>query len=413
MINELKGVFREWESLLVEADVGGLVKKISGQIVAHGGVPYIVGGAVRDGLMPDAPESKDIDFVVQGLELDKLARILKHLGQVDLVGKSFGVLKLTMDGFDFDIAIPRTAETKTGDGHQDFQVTTDVNASIEDDLGRRDFTFNAIAKSPTGDLIDPYGGAADLRNKVVRAVGDPIERFQEDPLRILRAIQFATRFGFTIHPQTAMAIKSNVNKLLSVSKERVLMEFEKAWTKGLADMNVLTKLLHELGIGRFLFGASFDPIPLEMKSTDAEEKRKALFIAFFINGGKFENMKPDNELKLLVTLAKMVREEVPIWEWGKKHHRDHLKFIADVFELLAVPAQNQAFERQGAALKEKLKKPIDPKELSISGLDLKEPDIGLYGPALGDMLKRVLQAVQEGQLKNNKVEIIEFVKKNL
>lgn len=413
MINELRGVLNEWESLIVEAEIGGLVKKISGQIVAHGGVPYVVGGAVRDGLMPDAPPSKDIDFVVQGLELDKLARILKHLGKVDMVGKSFGVIKLTMDGFDFDIAIPRVGETKTGDKHQDFEVTTDVNASIEDDLGRRDFTFNAIAKSPTGDLIDPYGGASDLRNKVVRAVGDPNERFQEDPLRMLRAIQFATRFGFTIHPQTAQAIKQNVNKLLSVSKERVLMEFEKAWTKGLADMNVLTKLLYDLGIGSFLFGSGFNPIPLELKTSDMDEKRKALFVAFFVNGGKFENMKPDNELKLLVTLAKLVRDEVPIWEWGKKHYRDHLKFIADLFVELAKPAQNGAFERQGERLKETLKKPIDPKELQISGLDLKEPEIGLYGPQLGDMLKRILQAVQEGQLKNSKTEIIEFVKENL
>lgn len=363
MLIELTRVFDEWESILCEVEVSGLVKKISGQIVAHGGVPYVVGGAVRDGLIPGAPASKDVDFVVQGLELDKLARILSGLGKVDQVGKSFGVIKLTMDGFDFDIAIPRTAETKTGDKHKDFEVQTDINASVEDDLGRRDFTFNAIAKSPTGDLIDPYGGQPDLQNKVVRAVGDPIERFREDPLRILRAIQFATRFGFTIHPQTARAIKQSVAQgaLLSVAKERVLMEFEKAWTKGQADADTFIKLLHDLGIGVYLFGRSFRPIPLTTKLKDAAEKRKAMFIAFFINGGNVQNIRPDNDLMLALSLAKLVRDDVPIWEWGKKHYRDTLKFIADLFVELSSSADNKAFARQGEKLKETLKNPSTQK----------------------------------------------------
>ena len=146
--------------------------------------------------MPDTPPSKDVDFLIRGLTLKNIADALAPLGKVSEVGQAFGVVTATIDGEEFDFAIPRTSETKTGDKHTDFEVVTDPSASVESDLGRRDFTINAIAKDSGGRIIDLFGGLEDLQNKVIRAVGDPDSRFKEDPLRMLRAIQFAARFGF-------------------------------------------------------------------------------------------------------------------------------------------------------------------------------------------------------------------------
>ena len=204
------------------------IKKIQDALKQAGGESFIVGGAVRDSLMPDVPESKDVDFVVTGLSLEDISRILSPLGKVDQVGAAFGVVIAKIDGEDFDIAIPRTGETKTGDGHGDFDVTTDPNASVESDLQRRDFTINAMAKDSEGNIIDQFGGVEDLKNKIIRAVGEPEERFNEDPLRMLRALQFAVRFGFTIEPKTAAAIKKLSAKFKTISEERILGEFKKA-----------------------------------------------------------------------------------------------------------------------------------------------------------------------------------------
>ena len=95
------------------------IKKIQDTLAHAGGVSYITGGAVRDSLIPGTPESKDIDFIVTGLTLDEIAEVLAPLGSINQVGKSFGVVIANIDGEDFDIAIPRTGETKTGEGHAD------------------------------------------------------------------------------------------------------------------------------------------------------------------------------------------------------------------------------------------------------------------------------------------------------
>ena len=199
--------------VLFEAINPETIEKIESALIGAGAESYIVGGAVRDELLPNTPSSKDIDFLVRNLELNQIANTLSHLGKVKEVGQAFGVVTATIDGEEFDFAIPRTAETKTGEKHTEFDVVTDPKAPIEADLGRRDFTINALAKDSNGNIIDLFGGQEDLQNRIIRAVGDPNERFKEDPLRMLRAIQFATRFDFDIEQNTAKAIQKNIDKL--------------------------------------------------------------------------------------------------------------------------------------------------------------------------------------------------------
>jgi len=197
-------------------------------ILARGRV-YEVGGAVRDRYLSKANATKDRDYLVTGVPYDELTRILKEHGRVDLVGRSFGVIKFTEfrreTAYTFDISLPRK-EHSTGIGHKDFDVNFNPSLPVEDDLARRDFTINAMALAlDTDELIDPFGGMVDLENKILRMTSP--RSFEEDPLRMLRAIQFAARFNFQIEVGTFEALRTHAALILSVSAERIADELTK------------------------------------------------------------------------------------------------------------------------------------------------------------------------------------------
>jgi putative nucleotidyltransferase with HDIG domain len=209
----------------------GLSDKLVQEILRQGKL-YEVGGAVRDFLL-SGKETEEKDYLVTGIPLEELTALLKPYGKVDLVGKSFGVIKFTpfskSERITYDIALPRK-EYSTGLGHKDFQVQFDHTLKVEDDLARRDFTINAIAKEvATGRLIDPFNGQKDLQKKIIRQVFP--EAFLEDPLRMLRAVQFAARFEFEIEPETFEALKRNAHLITSVSPERIQDELNKLLSK--------------------------------------------------------------------------------------------------------------------------------------------------------------------------------------
>jgi tRNA nucleotidyltransferase/poly(A) polymerase len=376
------------------------IKKIQDAVSQAGGESYVTGGAVRDSLMPEVPESKDVDFIVTGLPLEQIAQVLAPLGKVSQVGKSFGVVIANIDGEDFDIAIPRTGETKTGEGHGDFDVTTDPNASVESDLQRRDFTMNAMAKDSQGKIIDLYGGQEDIKNKVIRTVGDPMERFSEDPLRMLRALQFATRFGFTIEPKTAEAIKKLSEKFKTISEERILGEFKKAWTKGKRDAGLFIKLLQELGVGETLFGSDFQPQAVEIDG-DATALANGNFVAFFLQGGDPAALKPSNEMVKHLELAKAaLAGEKGVWEFGGKD-KDKLPLVAQVLK---------SFDKEAAAKIEKaMTLPMTPKELAVGGGDLMS--LGLKGPQIGQAQQEIMRAIHSGEIQNEPEDIEDFLRR--
>jgi tRNA nucleotidyltransferase (CCA-adding enzyme) len=178
----------------------------------------VVGGAVRDALL--GLEPKDIDIEVYGAPYDELTELLSKFGRVDLVGKSFGVVKL--GGIDF--SIPRR-ESKSGPHHRDFQTTFDPSITPEQAAARRDFTINALAYDPIRDeVLDFFGGREDLQNRVLRATSPA---FAEDPLRVLRGMQFACRFDLTIDPATAEMCRSIVGEYTTLARERISEEFMK------------------------------------------------------------------------------------------------------------------------------------------------------------------------------------------
>lgn len=200
---------------------------------------FLVGGIIRDTLLKRA--SKDYDFVVRNVPLKKLQPFLASLGWVDLVGKTFGVLKFLPQGAKdiepIDIALPRTEHALLTGGYRDVKVQSDPRLPIEQDLQRRDFTINALAFNITnGELIDRFGGLKDLRDKKIRCVGQPAERFREDYSRMLRAIRFACQLDFQIEPKTWAAVKKMAPKINSqwengyiVPRETIAKELVKSF----------------------------------------------------------------------------------------------------------------------------------------------------------------------------------------
>jgi tRNA nucleotidyltransferase (CCA-adding enzyme) len=191
----------------------------------------IVGGYVRDihlGLRP-----KDADIEVYGVPPADLNRLLERMfGKTKDVGEAFGIIKVPLgDGLELDVSIPRR-ESKAGKGHTGFLIDSDPSLSIQEAARRRDFTVNAMALDPvSGVIYDPFGGLEDIQSKTLR-VTDP-ERFQDDPLRVLRAMQFAARLEFTVEPESARLMRQMVERgdLGELSKERITGEIEKLLLK--------------------------------------------------------------------------------------------------------------------------------------------------------------------------------------
>jgi putative nucleotidyltransferase with HDIG domain len=181
---------------------------------------YMVGGSVRDEIMGLMPV--DFDFATP-LSPEEIETAIRDSGRRPyLVGKKFGTVGVKIEGQMIEITTFRTEKYIAGSRKPEVQFVRDINV----DLSRRDFTINAIAKRD-GRYIDPFGGINDIKHKVIRAVGNPTERFKEDPLRMLRAVRFAVQLKFTIETVTERKIKKLAYKILDISKERWMIEMDK------------------------------------------------------------------------------------------------------------------------------------------------------------------------------------------
>ena len=199
------------------------VLKIARCVREAGGRAFLVGGCVRDGLL--GRDSGDFDMEVFGVEPGVLRVALEKDFRLDLVGLSFGVLKI--HGHDIDVSLPRR-ESKRGIGHKGFYIDSDPSLSLAEAASRRDFTVNAIYQDPlTGEYHDPYGGRGDLGRRVLRHVSG---KFSEDPLRVLRGMQFIARFGLTPAPETVEICRSMT--IEDLPPERLFGEWKKLLLKG-------------------------------------------------------------------------------------------------------------------------------------------------------------------------------------
>jgi tRNA nucleotidyltransferase (CCA-adding enzyme) len=214
--------------------------------ILDAGELYRVGGAVRDELMGMPDDVHDTDFLVRGIAPEALEELLDRFGRLELVGKSFGVYKFVPRGQHevFDIAFPRR-ERSSGPGHRDFVVGWDWTMDVADDLNRRDFTINSMARDVRdGRLIDPQGGQRDLEDRILR-MNFP-GAFEEDPLRILRGVRFAVHFGLAVDPATSAAMEGNAALLETLSAERIQDELTKMLKQSERPSDAFL-MMHDLG----------------------------------------------------------------------------------------------------------------------------------------------------------------------
>lgn len=190
--------------------------EIAKKIEKAGGRLYLVGGAIRDKFL--GKEEYDKDYCVTGLTDEEFIKVFP---QAIIKGKSFKVYQIDKK----EIALARK-EIKTGKTHKDFKIETNKNILLEEDLERRDITINSIAQDVlTKEIIDPFGGIKDLKDKIIRATS---KRFVEDPLRVYRVARFAAKLEFKVEEETIKMMRSIKEELKYLPKERVFMEFKKA-----------------------------------------------------------------------------------------------------------------------------------------------------------------------------------------
>jgi tRNA nucleotidyltransferase (CCA-adding enzyme) len=226
-----------------------IIQTISNELQKQNAKAIVVGGSVRDHFL-ELP-IKDYDIEVYGLErMEQLEEVLGEYGSVNLVGKSFGVLKFTYEGEEYDFSFPRS-ESKVGEGHRGFDVEVDGSMSFKKAARRRDFTVNALGYDVEEKrFIDPFNGLNDIKQKKLRHIDD--DTFVEDPLRVYRAIQFCARFGYVLADETFSLCKHMVDAgmLEELPKERIYNEFTKLLLKA-EKPSLGFELMLELGILRY------------------------------------------------------------------------------------------------------------------------------------------------------------------
>ena len=249
---------------------------------------FLVGGIVRDYFLEK--KSKDIDIIVRLIDEKQLMSVLEKFGKVDKVGESFGVVKFLPNQVKLDepidIAFPRfdrkaTEEEKQAQIKEFGKVTgrgivtdSDPMLSIEDDLERRDFTINSVAMALNGTIVDPFNGMQDLKDGIIRATS-PLA-FSEDPLRMMRAVQFASRFDFIIEEGTWKMILDNKEQIKDISGERTHDELVKIFEKG--DIQLGLELFEKSGLRSEIFPGVLNNILVKINRTDIKTIEDFFFI---------------------------------------------------------------------------------------------------------------------------------------
>lgn len=223
-----------------------ILKVISKQLHKKDAKAIVVGGAVRDHFLKLS--IKDYDIEVYGLKtMKELEIILCKYGSVNFVGKSFGVLKFMSEDREYDFSFPRL-ESKIAKGHRGFDVKVDGYLNFEVASKRRDFTINAMGYDiEDNTFLDPFNGMKDMKIKMINHIDD--KTFMEDPLRVYRAVQFCSRFGYDLADDTFLLCKKMVKKgmLEELAKERIYIEFTKLLLKS-TKPSIGLNLMKELGI---------------------------------------------------------------------------------------------------------------------------------------------------------------------
>ncbi len=387
-----------------------LSPNVRSAIIDKGGKIYQIGGVVRDEMLGKV--SKDLDLLVVGIDIKELGKIIEPFGKVNLVGKSFGVLKFKPEGSseEIDISVPRIDEKSTGKGHKDFEIKLGKGISLEQDQLRRDFWMNAMSKDiETGEVHDMGGrGKLDIENRVVRMINP--QAFQDDPLRMLRAVQFAARFNFKIEPKTYKEIKNNAKLIKTVSAERFHEEFVKMFTKSTKPSYGI-KLMIELGLMKFLFPqvrkvsglvdkipkANFPAFLAVMLKDLGNQAGKAAQKVMRVSNNDAESI---DEIVRVMTNKKIQpssKNEFAVVKWVENLN----PYVIDSIDGYLQTVKSQTIANLFRDMKRK-GKPTNRKELVVDGRDI--IGIGIKGPKVGKVLDWALEySIRKGNQDKEKL----------
>ncbi len=359
-------------------------KKVINMLEASGYEAFAVGGMVRDTLMSKAATDYDITTIALPQEIKA---VFKGFAVIE-TGIRHGTVTVIVDKTPFEITTYRKENGYNDNRHPDnVEFVTD----IEEDLSRRDFTINAIAFSEIKGMVDPYCGVEDIKNRVIRAVGDPEKRFSEDSLRIIRALRFAATLGFEIEKDTESAIFALSETLLNVSPERLFEELKKLVVGDYAK-EVINK--YKLALST-VFEVNDDVSRLE--NLPKEHSMRLAYLCKDVEK-TLNFLKTDNETKRLAILlsksAPIPKDVYRIKTQIAKYGRDDYQKISTYRRAVFGEDESRQTER---ILKEKC---LSVSELTLDGNDLKS--LGFKGKAIGFVLNRLLDSVLKGEIENEK-----------
>ncbi|HET9275110.1 MAG TPA: CCA tRNA nucleotidyltransferase [Gemmatimonadales bacterium] len=387
-------------SALPPLELPGEITEIAATLEAAGYEAWCVGGALRDRLLGRPADDIDLATAAEPDVVQKLFR------RTVAVGVKFG----TVGVLDRNRVLHEVTTFRRDVVTDGRHAVVEYGASLDEDLARRDFTINALAYHPIRrEWRDPFGGAPDLERRVVRAVGNPADRFREDYLRILRALRFAARFEFDIDPATWDAAVAMAEGLRGLSAERVRDE----WTRGLEtarSVERLVSLWRAVGASAIWLPALRSPYPLAdgtpvprdpllltvALSEDAEADWKRL------RGSRAEIQRAAAAARAPAAPADSEREAVRRWLAAAGPAADDL-LLLEAWRTGAVPWWKAAVDGIRAA-----GEPVSRGELAVDGDDLLAAGVP-RGPEIGSLLDRLLEAVLADPSLNTRERLLALV----
>lgn len=376
------------------------VARVLKQLRSAGFQAYLVGGCVRDFYMDIPPH--DFDITTNALP-EMVVTLFADSGVVE-TGLKHGTVTVLTSGGPVEVTTFRQDTTYSDHRHPDDVIFT---PSLTEDLARRDFTMNAIALSSDGEPVDPFGGRTDIAAGIIRCVGEADKRFSEDALRILRALRFAARLGFTIEPETAKALLRQRALLLKIAPERILSE--------LSGLLIGKHAAAVLDSYREVFAAVLPELHLDdqtLRTVDQTLPDRTLrFAALFLQTSPgltrqaLLRLRADNALLHGVLLLMQETPNLCPPERAAVHSRLARLGKTAFFQLTALQraagydAHFDTLEQIAHALLDE-KVCLSIRDLAVGGQDLMA--LGLQGPEIGKVLDALFEAVTTEQLPNNK-----------
>ncbi len=381
---------------------------------------HIVGGCVRDSLLGAAPNDWDI---TTSAKPEEISRCFKNYKTIN-TGLKHGTVTVIINGMQLEITTYRIDGEYSDNRHPDSVLFTE---DVSYDLERRDFTINSLAYNKDG-IVDLFGGISDINNKIIKCVGEPDERFNEDGLRILRALRFASVLDFNIDDKTSLSIRKNKNLLNNISKERISNEFNKlllgkSFYKIMTDYrDVIEVFISEL---KSFNHDSWEKILCSMNHADDLVLKLSLLLYKTNNAENIlKNLKYDSStIKYVKTIVTNKHEEIrddKIIVKKKLHTIGYENYINLIkFKYAIYKSQPCKYEQELLVI-QKIEKTINNivlnkecynlKMLEINGEDLIREGFskGIY---LGSILNEILELVIEEKIENKKEILIDCIKK--